>query len=664
MTGAPARVAVAGALFALVGWFSSPPALALNVALTSSAAPVYVAGRQIHFDRLGSVAGEPVAAVADPGLRDLLDALGAKMTWQPGTRFVAVTRADGKIVTLTVGSYAMTVDGAATELPLAPFYRGADLYVPLRPMVQALGLDARQFRGGYVFVPHILSVSRKIGLARTIVQIDAAVPIAWHAAFNARRRTLTLSFPGFSADASEVPLGKRDAVQAIVRQSGPPGFPTATVAIQLSAGTKFAAHRMGSGVGVDVVLAKNEAALRLKEAASPKPIVAAPANAAARFTSESAPTPSAASPVPTAQPIEVSPAPLLSAPLTPAPLPSAPRSSAIVGPSPQPAKITSVQVNDLSSATRITLTLTGSVSFEWHRLDQPDNRYWIDIHGATLVGPAQNLASKLPFITDMQITQHQVTPEAIVRVAITPSQPIDVQVGPVEGSLDQLGIEIENAPPPSDAPRAGVGSIAIAGTPSPRVSAAATQPDLIAIDPGHGGNDPGAINSGYGLVEKQLTLQLSRAVKARLERLGWRVVMTRDGDNEVGDPSGDDRQELQARCDVANAAGARFFVSIHMNSWVSSALSGTTTYYWRRSDRAFAQAVETATVASGGLANDGVQRDDLYVIKHTNMPAVLVEAAFLSNPHDAKLLEQPSFVAKLADGIAGGITNYSGGPQH
>jgi len=654
-------VAIASALLAAAVVLAPLPVRAFGIAMTPSAAPVYVEGRQIRFERLSVADAEPVAAVADPGLRDLLAAVGAKMTWEPGTRFVALTRADGEIVTFTVGSNAMTVDGTSTGLPFAPFYRGTDLFVPLQPLAQALGLEARRFRGGYVFVPRILSVNRKIGLARTIVEIQAAVPIAWHSAFHARSRTLSLSFPGFSADSKEVPLGNREAAQAIVRQSGPPGFPIATVAIHLFAGTKFAAHRMASGVGVDVVLARSEGALRLNERATPKPVVVvSPGAANGNAFAPASPATLAPSSEPTAEPIEASPLP--ASPITPAVLPAPSQSSATGGFS-QPAKITSVLVNDLATGTRITLTLSGNVSFEWHRLDQPDNRYWIDIHGATLVGPAQTLASKLPFVTNIEITQHQITPEAVVRVAIAPTQPIDVQIGQVEGSPDQMGIEIENTAPSSDAPRAGVGSIAVTGGPSPRASAAATNPDLIAIDPGHGGNDPGAINSGYGLVEKQLTLRLSRAVKTRLERLGWQVVMTRDGDNEVGDPNGADRQELQARCDVANAAGARLFVSIHMNSWVRPSLSGTTTYYWRRSDRAFAQAVEAATVASGGLANDGVQRDDLYVIKHTNMPAVLVEAAFLSNPHDATLLEQPSFIDRLADGIVKGIMDYSGGPQ-
>jgi N-acetylmuramoyl-L-alanine amidase len=59
----------------------------------------------------------------------------------------------------------------------------------------------------------------------------------------------------------------------------------------------------------------------------------------------------------------------------------------------------------------------------------------------------------------------------------------------------------------------------------------------------------------------------------------------------------------------------------------------------------------------------GVRREQFYVINHTDMPAALVETAFLSNPHDAALLQAPSFLDKLANGIAKGIMDYTGGPQ-
>jgi N-acetylmuramoyl-L-alanine amidase len=205
---------------------------------------------------------------------------------------------------------------------------------------------------------------------------------------------------------------------------------------------------------------------------------------------------------------------------------------------------------------------------------------------------------------------------------------------------------------------------AVTQTPQPRVAVTAgpAHPNLIVIDPGHGGNDPGAINQQYGLVESHLTLAIAQRLKTNLERAGWHVVMTRDGDYEVGDPNGNDDQELQARCDVANAAGARLFISVHINSSFSSGPSGLTTYFWRPSDRSLAQVIENATSRASGAGDAGIRRENFYVIHHTVMPSVLIENAYLSNGHDAALLAQPTFLDRLAAGIAQGIKDYTGGP--
>ena len=283
--------------------------------------------------------------------------------------------------------------------------------------------------------------------------------------------------------------------------------------------------------------------------------------------------------------------------------------------------------------------------------------------------PAQDLDAKLDFIKSVKISQHLLTPDKVVRVSIAPSRSADIRVGQIAGTTDQLGIEIESATPAPDAAMAGTGFLSASVTSKPTPWPFATAPsapahgDLIILDPGHGGNDPGSINANLGLTEKSLTLTISKLVQSRLRSLGWHVTMTRDGDYEVGDPNGIDRQELQARCDIANAAGAAAFVSIHINSSVSTAPNGTTTYYWRPADKSFAQDVQGETAAADGIADAGVKREDFYVIKHTQMPAVLVETAYLSNAHDGAMLQQPAFLDRVAAGIVKGIMDFTGGPK-
>ena len=702
---------VAMVIVLALAWLAFPAARAAGVPVRPARATVYVAGKEVKFEKLGIAYNDPVAPAADAGLRSMLDTVGAQLSWQPGTRFIVVTRADGVLITLTVGSTALAVDGRAMTMPFAPFYAGSDLYVPVIPLAKALRLGVRGFKGGYVFVPQVVSIKARSDARRTIVEMTTSAPAAYRTSFDSRKHVLSISFPGFGTDSEGTfLLSGRDAADVETSENGPPGYPTTTVAIAVKAGVHFAAHRASGALMVAAVLSKSEAALHLEDVmpavgrvtrqsdnSPPAPVLhatpAAQAASAAQAPTQSQqsappsavptahPVPPAVTPAPLARPPTPTPSPVATAtevpppsPISGSPSPSGAFTPGVPStqtepssPTPMPTspdiRITEVALNEIPDAgTRITLTLTGGpVSFEWHRLADPDNRYWIDIRGVTLQNAAQALTSALPFVKDIQITQFSLDPDRIVRIVIVPTQPIDVNIGAIAQSSNQMGIEIERTQPPPDAPKAGVGTIAWV-TPVPSVRTV-TQRDLIVIDPGHGGNDPGAMNQAYGLVESKLTLDIALRLRDDLRRLGWRVVLTRDADYEVGDPNGDDHQELQARCDVANAAGARVFVSVHINSSTANSLNGTTTYYWRSSDRNLAAAIQNAVVAADGIHSVGVRREQFYVINHTDMPAALVETAFLSNPHDASLLQNPAFLDKLASGIAKGIMDYTGGPQ-
>jgi N-acetylmuramoyl-L-alanine amidase len=118
------------------------------------------------------------------------------------------------------------------------------------------------------------------------------------------------------------------------------------------------------------------------------------------------------------------------------------------------------------------------------------------------------------------------------------------------------------------------------------------------------------------------------------------------------------KQELQARVDLANKAGARLFVSIHANAFINSGPYGTTCYISKADDVAFARTV-AAHLASDGTKDDGIVKSHLYVTLHTRMPAVLIETAFLSNPGDYAVLTSASWRQKVAEEIADGIAQYS-----
>lgn len=186
----------------------------------------------------------------------------------------------------------------------------------------------------------------------------------------------------------------------------------------------------------------------------------------------------------------------------------------------------------------------------------------------------------------------------------------------------------------------------------------------ITIDAGHGGNDSGAIGP-TGVTEKSVTLRVALALQKILTSEGATVYMTRTTDTEVS-PKGaaaSDIEELQARCDVANQYDSDIFISIHMDSFTNGAAKGTTGYYYAlgsKKSRDLADKVRAGVIDQIGTPSRGTQSCNFYVVKHTDMPATLVEVAFISNPTEEKLMNSEDGVQKAAQGIADGIADFFG----
>jgi N-acetylmuramoyl-L-alanine amidase CwlD len=326
------------------------------------------------------------------------------------------------------------------------------------------------------------------------------------------------------------------------------------------------------------------------------------------------------------------------------------------------------------------LAISGNVTYEWHRLS--DNRWYVDFKPATLTaaaidspldGTAATSLRVKPFVGPLDHLQ-------TVRVALTLTSPRAIALVPAP---DGLTIAVDRADDPAPE-RVGLGELSggklvasVVPLPAPPAGAApfdgnapasgqdwkfgppsGTNARLIVIDPGHGGSDFGAVHNG--LTEKDLTLDISRRLRAQLVARGWQVKLTRDSDVDVFAPNDSARDELQARCDVANNARARFFISVHINSFTSGGLNGTTTYYYKSDSTGLAEAVHARLSDALPTKDDGIVRDNFYVIHHTSMPAILVETAFLSNQGDAELLRSTAFLQKVASAIADGVGDYAG----
>lgn len=217
----------------------------------------------------------------------------------------------------------------------------------------------------------------------------------------------------------------------------------------------------------------------------------------------------------------------------------------------------------------------------------------------------------------------------------------------------------------------------------------------VVLDPGHGGRNPGA-KGPSGLRESDVALSLARRVRHALERKlpGVEVLLTRDGDYEVS---------LEERAAIANGVDADLFVSLHLNASGSPEdRGGVSTFVLDTSNdeqalrlaarendtgtqditalqvvlaslhrndqvqqsRSAARAIHHATLTAGRsvlpqLPDRGVKAAMFYVLVGAMMPAVLVEASFITRPDEEAALRSDGYRAALADGIAMGIERYA-----
>ncbi|HHV54775.1 MAG TPA: N-acetylmuramoyl-L-alanine amidase [Firmicutes bacterium] len=177
---------------------------------------------------------------------------------------------------------------------------------------------------------------------------------------------------------------------------------------------------------------------------------------------------------------------------------------------------------------------------------------------------------------------------------------------------------------------------------------------LFAVDPGHGGSDPGAVGP-TGLKEKDVNLRVGTVLRNCLvEYGGAQVVMTRSGDIYVS---------LEDRVKIANNAGAHRFISIHHNASSDPSVNGTETYcYTYASSYSFdlRNKVHRQLLAWGGLPDRGARTANFYVLKYTTMPAILTEASFISNPYEEARLRDAAYTWREGYYIYKGICDHYG----
>lgn len=381
--------------------------------------------------------------------------------------------------------------------------------------------------------------------------------------------------------------------------------------------------------------------------------------------------------------------------------------------------------------TRVTLELDSELKADHFTLENPD-RLVVDIEGLTMSRAINDLVSKIrpndPYISSVRVGQNRPN---VIRLVIDLKQAIAPQIftlkpvgeykyrlvldlypriaqdpllaikdaddDPLADVLEQLAQNAEETSPIPSVPGQQLPP-KIARKPTSPVPPIPdkSRPVLIALDPGHGGEDSGAVGRN-GTREKDIVLRIGRRLKKMIDaQPGMRAYLTRDNDYFV---------PLQVRVQKARRVKADLFISIHADAWIKPSARGSSVFALSQNGATSSAArwlakrendadligginlgthnqqvakvlLDLSTAAQisdamrvGGrilqqigkinrLHKDKVERAGFAVLKAPDIPSILVETAFISNPEEERLLRSPKHQEKIAQAILGGITEY------
>lgn len=192
-----------------------------------------------------------------------------------------------------------------------------------------------------------------------------------------------------------------------------------------------------------------------------------------------------------------------------------------------------------------------------------------------------------------------------------------------------------------------------------------TTAKVIVIDPGHGGFDPGKLGT-TGKDEKEINLAISLYLREYLEQSGSIVIMTREEDVDLYVDDGSNRKmksiDLTSRKNIITENSPSVFLSIHVNSFPESKYYGAQTFYPKNNEegKKLANIIqeELIRVLDNENKRTALESDSIYIIKGLDIPAVLIECGFLSNPQEEQRLNDPKYQQKIAWSIYIGLQRY------
>lgn len=185
---------------------------------------------------------------------------------------------------------------------------------------------------------------------------------------------------------------------------------------------------------------------------------------------------------------------------------------------------------------------------------------------------------------------------------------------------------------------------------------------IVALDPGHGGYDPGS-SSETGVLEKDLTLDIALKVGKMLEEENIKVVYTRTSDKVSW--IDDNVEDLYTRCKIVNESKADVFVSIHMNfiEEMQDEIYGSEVWYSSSNPggEKFATVMEKSLKEDNYTESRGIRNDaesPVYIFYGSKMPTILIETGFISNKKDMSVINSKQGQERIARAIKKGILNY------
>jgi N-acetylmuramoyl-L-alanine amidase len=191
---------------------------------------------------------------------------------------------------------------------------------------------------------------------------------------------------------------------------------------------------------------------------------------------------------------------------------------------------------------------------------------------------------------------------------------------------------------------------------------------VVVLDPGHGGEDPGAVSDNLGLKEKDINLYVALKVKKLLEESQYKVIMTRTEDileyDETAKSNTDKRrQDLKRRKKIMDESNADIVVSIHMNKFDNPKYYGAQAFFAKnsKSSQKLAICLQASLIENLDKTNKRealLKKEEIIILKDMKVTTAIIECGFLSNPDEEKKLADDKYKDQIARAIKIGIDNY------